>query len=456
MKKILSSIVIALALIVGAQYAGARIYNPTNATTISSPITGNLIGGIQQTVTVGGTANAITLTPTTAITSYASSIGMQFAFVASGTNTVASPTIAISGLAALNTTMGSVALPIGGILSGNIYTAYIESATSIRVAPFDSLSSNGDTVNGSLDMAAGSAYKYNGANIAMASTTLYNYFLGGAGNLTMTGTYNTGTGYQALLSNTTGSNNTANGMQSLYSNTTGVSNTANGTYSLYSNTTGANNTASGLYSLRSNTTGNFNTANGQISLFSNTTGVGLVALGYYAGYGDGTTVDQRSVIDNYGTFLGYQASRDASVASTTVLTNITAIGKNARVGASNTIVLGGTGADAVNVGINTIAPTAKFDVHGAGTGTGITLQTAGSDGVAKFSILDNGSTGVGTTTPNSLFHVTAGTNATTTIEWGDQYSATSKTCYNTKNTAGTAISFYFVGTTLTTENNRCR
>ncbi len=181
-----------------------------------------------------------------------------------------------------------------------------------------------------------------------------------------TGSYNTANGYQSLNYNTTGTQNTANGMNSLYSNTTGSYNTANGMYSLYSNTTGTQNTANGYASLNYNTTGSNNTANGVNALFSNTTGSFNTAFGYQAGYGDGT-VNQASIIDNYMTFLGYQASRDASVASTTALTNGTAIGKNARVGASNTIVLGGTGADAVNVGIGTVLPTSRLNVVGTTT-----------------------------------------------------------------------------------------
>ena len=96
-----------------------------------------------------------------------------------------------------------------------------------------------------LGVNTGGSYQYNGYVIAEASTTLYNYFFGGAGNLTMTGNLqhrkwcagsprqhhrcpNTANGSNALYSNTTGSNNTANGLQALYSNTTGSYNTANG------------------------------------------------------------------------------------------------------------------------------------------------------------------------------------------------------------------------------------
>ena len=99
--------------------------------------------------TSGGSANAQTLTPLPAVVSYATAIGQEFLFVAVATNTTAM-TIAISGLAALNTTMGSVALPVGGVVIGRLYVALIESATSIRVLPYDAASVDGDTFNGAI------------------------------------------------------------------------------------------------------------------------------------------------------------------------------------------------------------------------------------------------------------------------------------------------------------------
>jgi hypothetical protein len=103
----------------------------------------------QYVGTSGGSANAQTLTPVPAITSYANSVGVMYVFLAGFANTTAM-TMAISGLAALNTTMGSVALPVGGLIAGQMYWAIIETATSIRIAPFDAASVNGDTFNGAI------------------------------------------------------------------------------------------------------------------------------------------------------------------------------------------------------------------------------------------------------------------------------------------------------------------
>ncbi len=61
----------------------------------------------------------------------------------------------------------------------------------------------------------------NGVPALQSQTSLFNYYSGGAGNLTGTGDNNTANGFQALNANTTGSNNTANGYHALYSNTTG-------------------------------------------------------------------------------------------------------------------------------------------------------------------------------------------------------------------------------------------
>src|SRR3990167_2018150 len=66
--------------------------------------------------TVGGTADAITLTPSPAITAYAA--GKTFRFIASGTNTTA-VTVAVSSLATRAVTKnGSTALVAGDISSG--------------------------------------------------------------------------------------------------------------------------------------------------------------------------------------------------------------------------------------------------------------------------------------------------------------------------------------------------
>ena len=150
-------------------------------------------------------------------------------------------------------------------------------------------------------------------------------------------------------STTTGSNNTASGYRTLYANDMGGYNTADGFEALYSNIGGNNNTATGDDALYSNISGSFNTADGFETLFSNVTG-------------------------SYNTAIGFEA--DTTGPSADNLSNATAIGKNAKVGASNSLVLGGTGADAVKVGVGTTTPSNVLDVIGkAGDTTVVSIGT---------------------------------------------------------------------------------
>jgi hypothetical protein len=97
-----------------------------------------------------------------------------------------------------------------------------------------------------------------------------------------------------------------------------------------------------------NSTGNFNTALGTSALFGSgnggSSGSGATAVGSNAGYSQ--------VVGTNNTFVGYKADVGTSVP----LTNATAIGANALVSASNALILGGTGPNAVTVGIGTATP----------------------------------------------------------------------------------------------------
>ena len=88
----------------------------TDAATLASVVDGTGV----YVATVGGTADAITLTPSPAITAYAA--GQRFSFVSSGANTGAT-TVAISGLTAKSVTKnGSTALAASDIASGALVT----------------------------------------------------------------------------------------------------------------------------------------------------------------------------------------------------------------------------------------------------------------------------------------------------------------------------------------------
>lgn len=92
-------------------------------------VVSNSLGG----GTVGGTANAITLTPTTALAAYV--LGTNYTFEATATNTGA-VTVAISGLAAtaVNKGDGTIALEANDIANGSAYYVYYD-GTRFRLLP---------------------------------------------------------------------------------------------------------------------------------------------------------------------------------------------------------------------------------------------------------------------------------------------------------------------------------
>ena len=164
-----------------------------------------------------------------------------------------------------------------------------------------------------------------------------------------TGSSNTGIGANALQNNTTGFFNTANGANALQNNTTGFFNTTNGYRAMFGNTTGSSNTANGANALQNNTVGILNTANGKSALSNNTTGSENVALGFGAG--------NQNIVGSSNTFIGTGANAIGSD-----LQYATAIGADAMVRASNSMVLGKSN---TNVGIGIPSPLAKLDIAGS-------------------------------------------------------------------------------------------
>lgn len=181
-------------------------------------------------------------------------------------------------------------------------------------------------------------------------------------------------GYLAGISTNAGTLNTAIGAEALYSNTSGLFNTAIGQGALSANVTGSSNTANGVQAL-TNSTGSNNTAIGESSLYNNIGGGNNTAIGYHAGYTSST--------GSNNTFIGY----GADLYSATQHSKAAAIGYNAKVDADNAIVLGGTGADAVNVGIGTTIPTSKLEVSGEITvGTGIYSNIRSHNETSQFGL----------------------------------------------------------------------
>jgi len=172
---------------------------------------------------------------------------------------------------------------------------------------------------------------------------------------TRNGTTNTAVGIDALTAGS-GTNNTAVGNNTLKLST-GHNNTATGTDALSANTSGGGNTAIGNLALTANTTGTYNTAIGLLALSKITTGTNNTAVGYNAGI---TSINNNNEAGTYNTFLG----AGAYAQTLSPLTYATAVGAGAIVKQSNSMVLGGTGAYAVKVGIGTSTPTETLDVIG--------------------------------------------------------------------------------------------
>src|ERR1700723_2781696 len=300
----------------------------------------------------------------------------------------------------------------GGGTSGNV-TLNLNTSKVPQLATANTFTGN-QTVTGSMTASGavtGSSFNIGSSLFAYGSSSNSNAFLGFAGNTTMTGDYNTASGFESLLDNTTGFENTASGYLSLVYNTTGILNTGFGGDALLLNSSGNFNTAIGAQAGL--------TADGSYMTGSNNTAVGAYSL-----FGTGT------------------------------LTNATAIGADAFVTESNAMVLGGingvNGATAsTKVGIGTPAPghlldvagTAAIDATGLNNGTNFidltfglnagegmsSSRTAGpnqygidlfTDFARRISIEQHGNVGIGTTSPDNLLTVNGSADKPGGGSWG--------------------------------------
>lgn len=305
----------------------------------------------------------------------------------------------------------------GGGTSGNV-TLNVDTTKVPLLAANNTFNGN-QTINGNLSASgtvsggtvnAATGFYLGGSEFAFSPGNTFSVYVGFAGNPGDRGTSNTGDGILALSSNAGGSSNTASGALALRSNTTGSSNTASGAQALASNTTGndntaygaevlqgssgsfntgvgyealmfnnsgMDNTAVGIVALVNNVSGNYNTAVGSEALFndrngadntaigtqallSNTTGNGNIGMGYFSG----GTADSSAGTGSYNTALGYLAAF-----GTGSISNATAIGANAEVTQSNTMVLGciaglNSCPASVSVGIGTTTPDSLLTVNG--------------------------------------------------------------------------------------------
>ncbi len=183
-------------------------------------------------------------------------------------------------------------------------------------------------IAGSINVSAGSAYRYNGTPVITAQPSLNNYFFGNAGNLTMTGAENTFVGSQSGFSNTTGIQNAFFGSYAGYANTTGSYNSffgdSAGQYTTTTsgnsffgneagryNTTGFDNSFFGNVAGNSNTTGFENTYVGSFAGLYNETGTANTIIGYTAaGYDGGGSYSYNTILGHYA--AGYLSTGSAN------------------------------------------------------------------------------------------------------------------------------------------------
>jgi len=192
-----------------------------------------------------------------------------------------------------------------------------------------------------------------------------------AGFSNTTGNYNSFLGTNAGYFNTTGFSNSFLGFQSGTSNTEGNDNSFVGIQAGYYNTTGSNSSFVGSAAGFSNTTGSWNSFVGQEAGYANTTGANNSSLGRNAGSSNTT--------GSHNLFLGAFANPSSGA-----LSNAGAIGSQALVSASNSLVLGSingvNGATAsTNVGIGTTAPAYLLHVNGKAAKPGSPVWTVASD-----------------------------------------------------------------------------
>lgn len=229
---------------------------------------------------------------------------------------------------------GAVALNNAGVLSltGN---ADITATTINGLVTLGDTGTSGNTANtlmkrdASGSFGAASAYLANnlylpapeaGAGLIYSGSTPFLYVGGnnsanfcagiGAGNLTMSGSYNTAAGSMSLVADTTGANNTAYGYGALGNDSSGGENTAGGVNALLENQMGNQNAAFGAAAMFRNTSGSANAAMGYEALFNNTTGSNNTATGYQALYGSTTATANIAV--------GYRAGINITTGSSNI------------------------------------------------------------------------------------------------------------------------------------------
>lgn len=258
-------------------------------------------------------------------------------------------------------------LEVGGTFNVGALTGTTATFTGpVTASRLNISDSSGGVTHANMAVGAGAlvlAQSGYGANVAVGPNAL-------ASN--QTGFRNTAVGRAALEYNTSGYENTAIGRLAMFQNTSGYRNTAVGYEAMRNATTAFENSAFGKDALENLTTGSQNTALGARVLESNSTGSHNVGIGYYSlhkalgdantGAGNGTLYEVTT--GQHNTAIGRDAGAKSFAGSTTnavttgsfntfvgsyampgtstQLDFATAIGSQALITTSNTVVLGRT------------------------------------------------------------------------------------------------------------------
>jgi hypothetical protein len=225
----------------------------------------------------------------------------------------------------------------------------------------------------------------------LGSAGSLNSFFGSQAGEHNEGNNNSFFGAQTGQNNSTGGSNAFFGVQAGQNNSTGGSNAFFGLSAGLSNVTGSNNSffgrsagqytqgnnnsffgsAAGLGNSLQSNTGSNNSFFGASAGIPNTTGESNAFFGHGAGSANttgsfntffGSLTGVTNTTESFNTYVGYEARGEAGI------TNATAIGANALVTQSNSLVLGNfnpnTGQTDTNVGIGTTAPKTRLHVVG--------------------------------------------------------------------------------------------
>ncbi|GAB3697687.1 hypothetical protein GCM10027592_22060 [Spirosoma flavus] len=217
----------------------------------------------------------------------------------------------------------------------NIKSGYIDPTTFNTAFGYRSQVNTTGSENVSLGYLTLEANTSGIRNTALGTTALY---------LNTTGSYNTAIAPGSLARNTGGSYNIAIGSNSLPNNLTGNSNMALGVDALAQLSSGSDNVAVGGSALLAQTSGVQNVAIGNLALRQLTNGVNNAALGHNAG--------ENSTSGNFNTFVG---AYSGPASGNPAIANSSALGAQAIVNTSNTIVLGNNGITALRCNVQTIS-----------------------------------------------------------------------------------------------------